>query len=228
VAGMARRILVWDAPVRLFHWTLAALVVFSFTTGKIGGGWMEWHLKSGYAILALLLFRVAWGFVGSDTARFSSFIRSPRVAIEYLRERLAGRHPAVLGHNPLGGWAVLAMLVVLAFQATTGLFADDEIATQGPLAVKVSNALVSRMSALHSWNQYAILALVALHLVAIGFYRFVWRVRLVPAMIHGHSEIPEGAVPALRRRHPALALALFALACAAVYYLVVIYPRTPA
>ena len=228
VAGMARRILVWDAPVRVFHWTLAALVVFSFTTGKIGGGWMEWHLKSGYAILALLLFRVAWGFVGSDTARFSSFIRSPRVAVEYLRERLGGRHPAVLGHNPLGGWAVLAMLAVLAFQATTGLFADDEIATQGPLAVKVSNALVSRMSALHSWNQYAVLALVALHLVAIAFYRLVWRVRLVPAMIHGHSELPEGAAPAPRRRHPALALALFALACAAVYYLVVIYPRTPA
>lgn len=222
---MSRRILVWDAPVRLFHWALAILVVFSFVTGKIGGGWMEWHLKSGYAILALLLFRLAWGLVGSDTARFSSFIHSPRVAVEYLRSRLGGRHPTVLGHNPLGGWAVVAMLAVLASQAATGLFADDEIATQGPLAVKVSNAVVSRMSALHSWNQYAIFALVVLHLVAIAVYRFVWRVHLVPPMIHGRSEIPEGAAPTLRVRHPALALVLFAVACGVVYWLVVIYPR---
>jgi cytochrome b len=224
---MSRRIIVWDAPVRLFHWALAILVVFSVVTAKVGGGWMEWHVKSGYSILALLLFRLAWGVVGSDTARFSSFIRSPRVAVEYLRDRLGGRHAAVLGHNPLGGWAVIAMLAVLALQAATGLFSDDEIATQGPLAVKVSNAMVSRMSALHEWNQYAIFALVALHLVAIAVYRFVWRVRLVPPMIHGRSEIPEGAAPAPRIAHPVLALVLFAAACAAVYYLVVIYPRTP-
>ena len=224
---MARRILVWDLPVRLFHWALAALVVFSYTTGKVGGGWMEWHLRSGYAILALIAFRIAWGFAGSDTARFSAFVRAPRAAVEYLRARLGGRHPTVLGHNPLGGWAVVAMLAVLLLQAVTGLFADDEIATQGPLAAKVSNALVSRMSWIHSWNEWAIVALVALHVAAIAFYRFAWGVRLVPPMIHGRMEV-EDTIGAPRVRHPALALVLFALACAAVYYLVVIYPRTPA
>ena len=80
------RIRVWDLPTRIFHWTLAALVVFSFTTGKVGGGWMEWHLKSGYAILALLVFRLAWGFAGSPSARFARFLRGPRAALDYARE----------------------------------------------------------------------------------------------------------------------------------------------
>jgi len=224
---MARRILVWDLPVRLFHWALVLLVAFSYATGKIGGGWMEWHLRSGYAILALLAFRILWGLVGSDTARFSAFLRAPGAAVEYLRARMAGRHPHVLGHNPLGGWAVLAMLLVLLLQATTGLFADDEISTQGPLAAKVGNALVSRMSWIHSWNEWAIVTLVVVHLVAIAVYRFAWNVRLVAPMIHGHMEVGD-EVAAPRTRNPAVALVLFALACAAVYYLVVIYPRTPA
>jgi cytochrome b len=226
---MTVRLPVWDLPVRLFHWALALLVVFSFTTGKVGGGWMEWHLKSGYAILALLVFRIAWGLVGSDTARFASFVRAPRAAFAYARETFAGRHPRVIGHNPLGGWAVLAMLAALLVQATTGLFSDDEIATQGPLAVKVSNAMVGRMSALHSYNEWLVVALVALHLVAIIVYRAVWRVSLVPPMLHGHMALEDDVVAqAPRRRSTALALALLALAGAAVYYLVVIYPRAAA
>jgi cytochrome b len=119
------------------------------------------------------------------------------------------------------------MLVALSLQAATGLFSDDEIATQGPLAVKVSDAVVSRMSAFHHYNQWTVVVLVALHLVAIAVYRFVWRVRLVPPMVHGRMEVGDAAaVP--RLRHPALGAVLFALACAAVYYLVVIFPRSPA
>ena len=94
------RIRAWDLPTRIFHWGLAALVVFSFTTGTIGGDWMPWHLKSGYAILALLLFRIAWGVFGSETARFSDFVRGPRAVAAYVRATLAGRHPAGVGHNP--------------------------------------------------------------------------------------------------------------------------------
>src|SRR5512138_291676 len=179
---MDRRLLVWDLPVRLFHWALAFLVVFSFVTGKIGGAWMEWHLRSGYAILALLAFRLAWGLVGSDTARFGSFLHGPRAALDYARATLGGRHPNVLGHNPLGGWMIVVMLAVLALQAATGLFSDDEIATQGPLAVKVSNATVSRMSAIHAVNEWIVAGLVALHLAAIAIYRIVLRANLVPAM----------------------------------------------
>jgi cytochrome b len=145
-----------------------------------------------------------------------------------MKATLGGRHPEAIGHNPLGGWVVLVMLVVLAVQATSGLFADDEIATQGPLAVKVSNAMVSRMSQVHSVNEWIIVALAALHVIAIAAYRMLWRVRLVPAMLHGHVTVEDPALAAPRMRPTALAAVLFALACAAVYYVVVIFPRPPA
>ena len=153
MSTISPRIRVWDLPTRIFHWALAVLVVFSYTTGKIGGDLMGWHLRSGYAILALLVFRLAWGIVGSQTSRFNHFVRGPRAAIAYARAIMARSPPLLVGHNPLGGWMVLFMLALLLFQAATGLFADDEIATQGPLAVKVSSAAVSRMSKLHDYNQ---------------------------------------------------------------------------
>lgn len=218
-----KRIAVWDFPTRAFHWALAALVLFSFTTGRIGGTWMAWHLRSGYAILALILFRIAWGFVGSDTARFAGFVRGPRAVLGHARRLLAGDRRFAIGHNPLGGWMVLAMLAATAFQASTGLFADDEIATQGPLAVKVSDAVVSRMSALHAANQWVMVALVALHVVAIAVYRWAWDVRLAGPMVSGWTDAP-GAVAAPRMRSPWIALALLALCALAVYWLVEIYP----
>ena len=101
MSAVATRIRVWDLPTRIFHWALAALVIFSFTTGKIGGAWMAWHLKSGYAILVLLAFRIAWGFAGSRTARFAHFLRGPRAMLEYARETFSGRHPSTEGHNPM-------------------------------------------------------------------------------------------------------------------------------
>src|SRR5437016_314311 len=140
------RIRVWDLPTRLFHWALAGLAIFSYVTGKVGHGWMSWHMKSGYAILVLLLFRLAWGFAGSDTARFARFVHGFGAARDYGRTLLARVPRAVVGHNPLGGWMVLALLAVLLLQAATGLFADDDIATQGPLALKVSEAAVRQMT----------------------------------------------------------------------------------
>lgn len=221
---MMRRIPLWDAPVRLFHWSLVALVVFSFVTGQVGGGWLEWHMKSGYTILVLLLFRLAWGMVGSDTARFASFVRGPMAAWRYARALRSPGQPRTIGHNPLGGWSVLAMLVVLLAQAISGLMADDEIATQGPLAVKVSNAVVAKMSALHAYNPWTLVALVALHVAAVAYYQWGRRVDLIGPMVHGAVTVEtEMAAPAQR---PAwLAALLLATAAAAVYALVVIYPR---
>ena len=223
---MASRIPLWDAPVRLFHWALAALVVFSYATGKVGGSWLEWHMRSGYAILALLAFRIAWGFAGSETARFTSFLRGPRATLAYARGLVTRRAPAVFGHTPTGGWMIVAMLAILLVQAISGLFVDDEIATQGPLAVKVSNAFVAKMSALHSYNQWLVVAAVALHVAAIAFYQGYIKADLIGPMIHGRAEAREPRTPKLA---PAwLAAVLFAIACAAVYYLVVVYPRSPA
>jgi cytochrome b len=214
---------VWDAPVRVFHWALAVLVVFSFITGKVGGGWLEWHMRSGYTIIALLAFRICWGFVGSDTARFSHFVRGPRAAFDYVTATVAKRQPKVIGHNALGAWMVLLMLIILALQTFSGLFADDEIATQGPLAAKVSNAFVSRMTSLHYYNGWVVVALVALHLVAIATYYWVLRINLVAPMINGSVAVddPERAP---RLASPVLASVILAIAAAGVYWLIKIYP----
>jgi cytochrome b len=220
------RIRVWDAPTRLFHWTLAVLVVFSFTTGKVGGAWMEWHMRSGYAILALVLFRLAWGVVGSDTARFSRFVRGPRVALAYARETISSRHPVVLGHNPLGGWMVLLMLGVLAAQAASGLFTDDDSATQGPLAAKASGAWIAKMSAFHSYNGWTIAIVVGVHVIAIAAYRWGLRVDLVAPMVHGWKTVPGDLRTPEPGRAPAILAAILAALCAGfVYWLVVVYPK---
>ncbi len=220
------RIRVWDLPTRIFHWALAALVIFSFTTGKVGGGWMEWHLRSGYAIAALLVFRLAWGFAGSRTARFTHFLRGPRAALEYARETAAGRHSHAEGHNPMGGWMVVFMLALLALQASTGLFADDEIATQGPLAAKVSNALVARMTTIHKYNEWLIVGAVALHVIAVATYQWGLKVDLLRPMLYGWKHVPAE----LRSVEPARASNVFAvviaaIAAALVYWLVVVFPE---
>jgi cytochrome b len=220
------RLRAWDLPTRLFHAALAVLVVFSFVTGKVGGGWMEWHLKSGYAILTLLVFRLTWGIVGSRTSRFAVFVAGPRAALRYARETIARRHPFTPGHNPLGGWMVILMIAILLVQAATGLFADDEIATQGPLAAKVSNALVSRLTTIHKYNEWTIAALVVLHVAAVSAYQWGLKVDLIGPMVHGWKRVPSGlATPEPARAPTLLALTLLGVAAAAVYALVVIYPR---
>lgn len=221
---MANRIPLWDAPVRLFHWALALLVVFSFASGKIGGALLEWHMRSGYAILTLLLFRLAWGVVGSQTARFATFVRGPAAVRAYLRDSRGWAGRAAAGHNPLGAWSVVAMLAALSIQAFSGLFVDDEIATQGPLAVKVSNAFVSRMSALHAYNEWLVVALVALHVAAIAVYQWRMRIDLVGPMVRGTLDVTR-ATDAAPQRTPALAAAIAAAAAAFVYWLVVVFPR---
>jgi cytochrome b len=222
-AASPERIPIWDVPVRLFHWALALLVVFSFVTGKVGGAWLEWHMRSGFCILTLLAFRIAWGIVGSDTARFAQFVRGPAASLAYARELIAKRKPVVLGHNPLGGWMVVAMLAILVTQAISGLFVDDEISTQGPLAVKVSNAFVSRMSALHHFNQWLVAGAVVLHVGAIAYYYWGLGSNLVAPMLDGGAFAEDA-----RRRagSTALAAVLLAVAAAAVYYLVIVYPKS--
>lgn len=221
----AARVRVWDLPTRAFHWSLALLVAFSYTTGKVGGSWMEWHLRSGYGILALVLFRLAWGVVGSDTARFSQFVRGPGAALAHARDFLARRHHERPGHNPLGGWMVLLLLALILVQAASGLFADDEIATQGPLAVRASNAFIARMSTLHSVNSWIVAAAVALHVLAIAAYRWRLGLGLTAAMWRGWIPAPPGAAPPQPAfRGAGRALVLLAVAAALVYALVVVYP----
>lgn len=214
MSGVPRERAAWDLPTRAFHWLLAVLAVASYTTGKIGGPWLEWHMRSGYAILVLLLFRLGWGLVGSREARFAQFLRSPRAVAAHLRELLAGRAPVTAGHNPIGGWMVVAMLALLLLQVSTGLFTNDESSHEGPLAKTVSNAVVDRMSVIHELNQWLIVAAVGLHVAAILAYRWVLKVNLVGPMISGPWSLPWRAV------------VLLVSSAAAVYALVVVYPGT--
>jgi cytochrome b len=221
----ATRIRVWDLPIRIFHWVLAALAVFSFATGHIGGHWLEWHMRSGFAILALLGFRVAWGIFGSETSRFASFVRGPSAFLAHARD-VAKRTPRrVIGHNPMGAWMVIFMIAILAAQAVSGLFADDEISHTGPLVEKVSNATVARMSAFHSVNGWIIAAAVVLHVVAIAFYWVRFRDNLVASMWNGWRDIDAGVPPPAMRATWVAAIFL-AIAAAAVYWLVAVYPRS--
>jgi len=189
------RIRVWDLPTRLFHWSLAALIVVSFVTVKLGGNLMVWHERSGYAILTLLLFRLAWGIAGGRYVRFAAFVRGPGAVLAYLRGAGSAAHAP--GHNPLGALSVLGLLAVVGFQAVSGLFTNDDIAFEGPLSVKVSGATASLLTTLHRWNEKTIIALVALHLVAILYYRFGKRRDLIGPMVSGDAAFP-AAWPASR------------------------------
>jgi cytochrome b len=215
---------VWDLPTRLFHWSLLALVVASVTTGKfdslLGPNTLEWHKRSGLAILALLLFRLGWGFAGGTHARFASFLRGPKPVLDYAKGLVCGRADAEhAGHNPLGGWSVVAMLAALALQVATGLFlVQEDYGFEGPLARHVSAAVSDRLNAIHEANFWAIAALVALHVSAIVFYAVVKRQDLVRAMVTGRKRMASGRVGEASRGGGAAAAAALAIAAAAAVW----------
>ncbi len=185
------RIRVWDLPLRLFHWSLLILVATSLATGWAGGWWMTWHLRSGYAVVALLVFRWIWGLLGGHHARFAHFLVGPRRMVAYLR----GRAPeAGLGHNPAGGWSVLAMLVALSLQVGSGLFANDQIFTQGPLAWLVPDRVSEALTRYHTDIGLPLLyLLICLHLAAVLYHVALKREDLLRPMLHGDKQLPDDA-----------------------------------
>jgi cytochrome b len=200
---------IWDLPVRLFHWAIVVLVFASWLTQE--AGWMEAHFICGYTIAAGLLFRIAWGFIGSDTARFSRFLKSPVAALVHLA-RFGRREPdQEIGHNAAGGWMVLGMLVLLAIQVCTGLCATDDVMTEGPFSELVGQTWSDRLSHIHYLAFYAIEAAVALHVLAVLAYAVVKRHDLIRPMVTGRKRLPPLQTPP-RLASPWLALALFALA----------------
>jgi cytochrome b len=216
------RVRVWDLPTRIFHWLLAASVISSIVSGLRGGNALEWHMRLGYLAFALLLFRIVWGLVGGRWSRFGSFIYAPRTLLRYLRgEHRAAEHLDA-GHNPLGAFSVFGLLALLVLQVGTGLFADDEIATTGPLIKFVSGATSLALTRWHKLSgQWLIVALILLHIAAIVFYRVRKKQDLVRPMIHG-DKLLRPDVPASRdtTRTRLLALALAALCAGLVAWVV--------
>ncbi len=190
------RVRVWDLPTRLFHWSLAACMIAAFISAQSGGYTAQRvHFLCGYAVLVLVVFRAAWGFAGSRYARFAQFVRGPAEILRYLRGLLAADRPegaaGYPGHNPLGAISVMVLLAACFIQATSGLFSKDDIASEGPLARQVSDALVDRFTSVHDAGESVLYVLLALHLSAIVFYRWFKRDNLVVPMITGDKQIPD-------------------------------------
>jgi cytochrome b len=221
------RIRVWDLPVRLFHWTLVILIATSYFSGRAGGSWMQLHFWSGYAILTLLLFRIAWGFVGSTTARFSDFVKGPSAAFRHLGELVGADRPREAGHNPLGGAMVVVLIFAVLAQVVAGLFSGDTDMgiVNGPLSRLIADKWIDTATAFHKYWINVLLILVGVHVLAAIVY-LVWkRQNLIGAMIHGHKPLDDVVatgqpLPKLQFASGRLAISLL-IACGAIVYFIV-------
>ena len=212
---------VWDLPTRLFHWTLALTVVGSLVTGQVGGNALVWHTRLGLLVLALLVFRGVWGFVGGYWSRFASFLYGPRSVLAYWRGEPGPGGRYDIGHSPVGALSVFALLGLLAVQVATGLVADDEIATTGPLYRFVSSATSGAATGWHrEFGSLALIVLVVLHVAAVLYYQWRKLRNLLAPMLHGNMPLPAGtpaSADSAGRR--IVALVVFAAAAALAWWI---------
>jgi cytochrome b len=209
----------WDLPTRLFHWSLLILIAVGWWSSTEDGD-MALHFRCGYAVLALLLFRLSWGVMGSSSARFAGFIASPRAVLSYLvriKNKDAVHH---IGHNPAAGWMVLALIGTVFFIVVSGLLSNDDMMLEGPFANDVGKSISDLATAWHEQNFYGLLGLVAVHIAAILAYLFFKQENLLRPMLTGIKQLPqEVSVPTIHLRSSWLALLLFCIASVAVWLL---------
>jgi cytochrome b len=182
---------IWDWPLRLFHWLLVLAVSGAYITGELGGELTDWHGRLGALTLGLLVFRLIWGFIGPTHARFANFLPD----LDGLQNYIKGDWQGV-GHNPAGALAVIALLAVLGLLVISGLFANDDIAFEGPLYQWVTKDLSDKLSGWHDWAVRPLLILISLHVSAISFYLLVKKINLVKPMLTGIQQIPKSLAPA--------------------------------
>jgi cytochrome b len=191
VAGEGQRQFVWDWPTRIFHWLLVLLIAFAWYTAEVDRN-MDWHLRAGMAVLLLLVFRILWGLIGTSTARFSQFVRGPRAVWSYIRP--GSDAPVAVGHNPIGGWSVIVMLLLTVIVVVAGLFAVDiDGIDSGPLSHLVSFDQGRSASEIHELAFNLLLAVIAIHILAIIFYLVVKRRNLVGPMVTGFQRISDAS-----------------------------------
>jgi cytochrome b len=198
------KVRIWDLPTRLFHWALVGLIGFSWWSAE--EEYLDWHIWSGIAVLALLIFRLLSGLVGSSTARFANFVRGPRSVLAYLRD-MKGWRP--IGHSPLGALSVIAMLAAIAVQVGLGLFSIDKDGLyEGPLAYLISLDASEEIADLHEDWFDVLLVLIGLHIAALIFYRVILGKKLIGPMITGKGVAEAGIEPMKRGRWWAALLCL--------------------
>ena len=205
---------IWDLPTRLFHWALVLLVLTSWASAEFN--YMKVHVACGFGVMTLVIFRVIWGLVGSDTSRFAFFLKSPIAAIQHLLHMTRREPDTEVGHNAAGGWMVLGLLAILALQIATGLCANDDAMTEGPLALRVGKERSDWLTHIHYLNFKAIQIAVALHILAIIAYRVLKGHNLVTPMITGKKRLP-GNIRAPAMMHPVFGLAIFAVSGVIVF-----------
>lgn len=181
--------LIWDLPTRGFHWALVICLAGSWLTAELGFDWTETHFILGYTSLGLIVFRIIWGFIGPPHARFSAFLRGPASVFASARQ-LTNRNPSsYIGHNPIGGWSTVVFLMVVAVQATTGLFISDDIFYAGPYNAVVSSSTAGDLAGIHHLNFNLLQGLVIVHLVAIIWYQWGKRTNLITPMVTGYKKL---------------------------------------
>ncbi len=210
----------WDLPIRMTHWSMVLLFAFSWWTHEVN--LIEWHMRSGYTMLTLILFRIFWGLVGSSSARFSNFVVGPKAVWNYRRKFLSSSASETAGHNPAGGWSVMTMLLLLLLQCTLGLFSTDlDGYYSGALSYMVDFDLSRSIAKLHALSFDALAIVVGLHVVAILFYLIRKRENLIRPMITGLRFSPDTSAPAIKFTSGRLAAAGFigaAVFVGAIFY----------
>ncbi len=219
-----KSILVWDLPIRIFHWSLATCFFGAWITHEMEASGFWLHTIFGYSALTLVLWRLAWGFMGTRYARFRNFVTAPAATLAYLRAVTSRPKPEPVGHSPSGGWAIIAMLALIGVQASSGLFNGGELMMEGPWFHTLPGWAKDFSHELHEISFNILLGLVGLHLAAIVFYAIRWKRNLVPAMLTGYSET-EGHSPGLGSQKLLLAVFLLALAALAVWTIVALAPQ---
>lgn len=185
-----REVKLWDPLLRGFHWLLAFFVIAAWLLGNYGPTSMTLHFWCGYMVTFLLAFRLIWGFVGPEPARFSSFLRGPKAVSGYMQHMFLRQPSYWPGHNPLGALSVIAMLAALVAQVLTGMMSESEnFIDAGPLASSVSSATRKAAKSYHEFGANLILLLVLLHVGVILFYRFWKREDLIKPMVDGRKMV---------------------------------------
>lgn len=214
------RVLIWDVPVRLFHWAQLALFVSLFITAEIFDDKIELHAKLGLVLLGLVLFRLLWGFVGSSYARFSHFLKGPRTVLSYIPSLFSRESHFEAGHNPLGGWMVIALLLLVLTQAVLGLFANDDIMFDGPLAYLVSKDTSDLLTGLHEDVFHLILILVGLHVAAVIWHKLFKGDNLLIPMLTGYRPLSSDTqIEATRGGSLLRAVILLSICAGGIYWI---------
>lgn len=221
---MSKQHLVWDLPLRIFHWAFAATIIGCWATHELGSDYIDWHMQLGYIAIGLVLFRIIWGVVGTKHSQFKHFMVGPQSVISYLKSE----KPTSAGHNPLGSLMVVGMLILVVLQSISGLFVDDEIFTTGPYFNALGDSVDELMNTIHH-NSFDVIGIaIMLHIGAIIFYQKIKKQNLVKPMITGYKSSSDvNETEEIRDSRIMLAIVIALICTAFVYWLVVINAPPP-